>query len=560
MDNYKENGYGSNNDSNEVKNTAPMENEAAGEVSVGDGAETMAQTASENTENTSGNPEAKDEAASAESTHDESEEASTANDIHHGGAPADNPNLTYHYTGGAERPFAPQTPPPRYSTPGAGYQGAQYNAPGRGYAPGQNYTAGGYAGGAGRVYPPHIPTDPPKKEKKGFGAGAIAVLCACGILVSVGSGFLGAMAANSLNKSNNPSGGGSMLVYKNPETGTLDDNDTSAPSTSLEHVAAAVSDSVVEITTEFKVQSSMFQYVSEGAGSGVIISPDGYIITNNHVITYSSSSSGMGGGSTGQVADTITIRLRNGDKYTAKLIGRDADADIAVLKVDATGLTSAVIGNSDNLNVGTDVVAVGNPLGELGGTVTNGIISALDREIDVDGVKMNLLQTNAAVNPGNSGGGLFNMKGELIGVVNAKSSGTGVEGLGFAIPVNDAMDIVEQLMDYGYVRGKIYIGVSFYNAADAYSAYHYFKSQSPGIYVAGTEKGYNDESLKYGDRIIAIDGTEVTSMDSIKSILKSHSVGDTLTFTVYRENKLTEVTVTCYESKPAEGNVSFETN
>lgn len=560
MDNYKENGYGSNNENDAVMNQTPAENEKAEEISAREAdAETIADTASEKAENNMDSPEAEAEAASSESAAQDAQTEGTPGFT--GANTAQNPNVTYHYTGGAERPFAPQTPPPRYGAPGTPHQGAQYNAPAQGYGAGQGYTAGGYTNGTGRVYPPHIPTDPPKKEKKGFGAGAIAVICACSILVAGGSGFLGAMAANSLNKNSTPTGGGgSAVIYKNPETGTADNGEASAPSTSLEHVAAAVSDSVVEITTEFKVQSSMFQYVSEGAGSGVIISPDGYIVTNNHVITYSSSSSGMGGGSTGQVADTITIRMRNGDKYTAELIGRDADADIAVLKVDAQGLTSAVIGNSDNLNVGTDVVAVGNPLGELGGTVTNGIISALDREIDVDGVKMNLLQTNAAVNPGNSGGGLFNMKGELIGIVNAKSSGTGVEGLGFAIPVNDAMDIVEQLMDYGYVRGKVYIGVSFYNATDAYSAYYYFKSQSTGIYVAKTEEGYNDGALKYGDRIIAIDDAEVTSVDSIKSILKDHSVGDTLTFTVYRENKLTETTVTCYESKPAEGNVSFETN
>ena len=552
MDNFKKNGCESNNENNAVENSTPEVSEAEKETFI-HGTDSEAAT-DDKTQSSAQSAEADSNANNA------ADNTPTVADANPSPDSTANPNVTYHYTGGTERPFASQTPPPRYGAPGTPYPGAQYNAPGnapgQGYTQGQGYTAGGYNNGSARVYPPHIPTDPPKKEKKrsGLGAGAIALLCACGILVSGGTGFLGAMAANSMNKNGTPTGGGSAVIYKNPETGTLDGDDAPTPSTSLEHVAAAVSDSVVEIVTEFKAQSSMFQYVTEGAGSGVIISPDGYIVTNNHVIVNSS------GSSNGQVADTITIRLRNGDKYTAELIGRDADADIAVLKVDAEGLTSAVIGNSDSLNVGTDVVAVGNPLGELGGTVTNGIISALDREIDVDGVKMNLLQTNAAVNPGNSGGGLFNMNGELIGIVNAKSSGTGVEGLGFAIPVNDAMDIVEQLMDYGYVRGKVYIGVSFYNATDAYSAYHYFKSQSTGIYVYKAEEGYNDGALKYGDRIIAIDGAEVTSVDSIKSILKEHSVGDTLTFTVYRDNKLTETTVTCYESKPADGDVSFETN
>lgn len=539
MDNYKENGYGSNNGGDSSESSADKAREEF--------------VFSDKVGNTS---DAARESASSET---EAPKADAASASYGAKSAEENPDVTYHYTGGTERPFTSQSAP-HYGN--AQYSGAQYN--------GQGYSAGGYNNGGN--YPPYIPTDPPKKDKKnkkekkarklsGMSTGAIAVLCAGCILVSGGVGFLGAMTAGYVYK-NDTSSGGSTVIYKNPETSAVSGDSTgSTASTTLEQVAAAVSDSVVEITTEFKVQSSMFQYVSEGAGSGVIISADGYIVTNNHVIVYSSSSSSsMSSSTTNQVADTITITLRNGDQYTASVVGRDSDADIAVLKIDAEGLSPAVVGNSDSLNVGTEVIAVGNPLGELGGTVTNGIISALDREIDVDGVKMNLLQTNAAVNPGNSGGGLFNMSGELVGIVNAKSSGTGVEGLGFAIPVNDAMDIVEQLMSYGYVRGKVYIGVSFYNATDAYSAYSYFKSQSTGIYVAKTEEGYNDDVLQYGDRLIAIDGAEVTSVDSIKSILKEHSVGDTLTFTVYRNNILTEVTVTCYESQPADNTVSFETS
>ena len=166
----------------------------------------------------------------------------------------------------------------------------------------------------------------------------------------------------------------------------------------LAQVSALVSDTVVEITTEFLNTSVWFQYVSTGAGSGVILSQDGYVVTNNHVIC----------GEDGVTpADTITVRLTNGDEYEAELIGTDADSDIAILKIDAKGLSPAVCGNSDKLVVGEAVLAVGNPLGELGGTKTEGIISALDREIDVNGTNMTLMQTSAAVNPGNSGGGLF---------------------------------------------------------------------------------------------------------------------------------------------------------
>ena len=239
-------------------------------------------------------------------------------------------------------------------------------------------------------------------------------------------------------------------------------------------------------------------------------------------------------------------------------MGKDADSDIAVINITPDEkLSFAVFGDSDKLTVGEEVIAVGNPLGELGGTVTNGIISALDREINVDGTNMNLLQTNAAINPGNSGGGLFNMKGELVGVVNAKSSGSGIEGLGFAIPANDAFKVAEQLMENGYVTGKVYLGVSFYEATDAFTAYRYFKSQATGLYVAELVEGYNDQVLKYGDRIVAIDGDEVNEFSQIKDLLKEHSVGDVLKFTIHRGGKLMEVEVTCYEYVPEDVNVDF---
>lgn len=389
------------------------------------------------------------------------------------------------------------------------------------------------------------------KERKPMTRGAVAVLCCLMLVLSAGAGFGGAMLAGrvmqptSSETASAPSFSDSVtansdpvVIYKNVEeiatsTGSASDNLT------LSQVAAMVKDSVVEIVTEFNNQSMWYQYVTQGAGSGVVISEDGYIITNAHVITDES---------TGAVADNIIVRLTDTTEYTAKAIAYDADSDIAILKIEATGLSAAQCGNSDNLAVGEELVVVGNPLGELGGTVTNGIVSATQREIQMGGVTMSLIQTNAAVNPGNSGGGMFNMKGQLVGVVNAKSSGTGIEGLGFAIPINYALDITEQLLEYGYVRGKAMIGVSFQDVSSGnYFFYYNIKS---GVYVAELAKGYNDTVLEVGDRVIAVNGKEISSSEDIKAVVSSCSVGDKITFQLYRDDKLMEVEVTCFEKVP----------
>ncbi len=212
---------------------------------------------------------------------------------------------------------------------------------------------------------------------------------------------------------------------------------------SIADIASMNSDSVVEITISATATNVLLgKYTTTGSGSGVIISSDGYILTNNHVV---------------ESAKDINIRLHDGTEYVAKVIGTDSKTDIAVLKVDATNLKPVTIGDSDKLVVGETAVVIGNPLGELGGTVTNGIISALEREITLDGSKMNLIQTNAAINPGNSGGGLFNSKGELVGIVVAKSSGLDIEGLGFAIPINDVKDVISDILNLGYVSGRPFL-------------------------------------------------------------------------------------------------------
>ena len=273
---------------------------------------------------------------------------------------------------------------------------------------------------------------PPKKKNKVLRNLAVALLI---VGLSAGSGALGATLA----------GRGSTTVEPSVQQPAVSTPVATIPGAQISgaglssdtgmtyaEVAAKVKPTVVEITTEQTVNGSYFeQYVQSGAGSGVLITADGYIITNNHVV---------------DGATKITVRLTSGDEYTATLIGTDSQEDIAVIKIDATDLPAAALGDSSKLVVGDEVVAVGNPLGSLGGSVTNGIISALDREIIVSGQSMTLLQTNAAINPGNSGGALLNLDGELVGINTAKLSDTDVEGMGYAIPISDAADLILELM------------------------------------------------------------------------------------------------------------------
>jgi len=296
-------------------------------------------------------------------------------------------------------------------------------------------------------------------------------------------------------------------------------------------------DSVVEITTETVETGTMLQqYISSGAGSGVIITEDGYILTNNHVI---------------EGATNITITLRNGDTYSADLIGLDEQLDIALLKVEASGLSAASIGTSANLVVGQTVVAIGNPLGQLGGTVTDGIISALDRNITLDGETHNLLQTNAAVNPGNSGGGLFDAQGNLIAIVVAKSGGEGVEGLGFAIPIDDVLAILDDLKEHGYVTGRVSLGLSIVEINNEQTAWMYRVNElGTYIYSISTNSSAAEAGLQPGDRIVAVNGTEIESYDDLKAFLKTVSVGDTLRFVVSRSGQPVEINVIAGEYVP----------
>ena len=305
-------------------------------------------------------------------------------------------------------------------------------------------------------------------------------------------------------------------------------------------VSEMVSPSVVVITTEQVVYSQWSWYgqnqVESGAGSGVIISSDGYILTCAHVVSGASQ---------------ITVTIGDTD-YTATVVGEDDTSDVAVLKIDATGLTPATVGDSDSLSVGDSVLAVGNPLGELGGTVTSGIVSALNRSVTIQGNSstntMSLIQMDASVSPGNSGGGLFNMDGELVGVVNAKSSSSDAEGLGFAIPINDAIKVAQDLLENGYVTGRPYMGIT-YLAVNAY-----------GVYVVDVVQGgpADKAGLKAGDRIVSIDGSEVAQKTDLGTIIQNHSAGDTLSITVARSGQMQTVSLTLGEKTAANSTASSQ--
>lgn len=381
----------------------------------------------------------------------------------------------------------------------------------------------------------------PKKEKKPVTRGALVAILIISIIFSgalgIGGGFVAARYFNdgniTINKAVSDSG--------NQGSATASRNNTGSLSTS--EIVSKTANSVVEITTETVTTGSFFQqYVAQGAGSGVIISKDGYILTNNHVI---------------DSANTVKVTTKDGTDYDAEIIGTDSKLDVALLKVDAKDLSPATFGDSSEIKVGDYAVAIGNPLGQLGGTVTDGIVSALDRDVIVGNETMRLMQTNAAINPGNSGGGLFNSNGELIGIVCAKasSSSTEVEGLGFAIPINKVLDILNDLKEYGYVKGRVDLGMTL---SDIQSTTGY----QPGVYVSSvTSSSSADKAgFKSGDLITKINGTNVESVSDVNCIIESLNVGDTVKFSVTRGTRSGELSLTLEEYTPSQNSFNNDTS
>lgn len=372
------------------------------------------------------------------------------------------------------------------------------------------------------------------KEKKSMPIAFLLLIC---MVVSSVFGGGSAFIVNYFIGKNNNSSSDSGLTINQITPDPDGDGYSTAGEISTVEIVDKTADSVVEIITE-SVTTGVFsqQFIKSGAGSGVIIDSKGYIVTNHHVI---------------EGARKISITLRNGKTYSAKLIGSDSKEDLALLKVEADNLIAAVMGDSDTLRVGQRTVAIGNPLGQLGGTVTEGIISALDRELVIDGQTMNLMQTDTAINPGNSGGGMFDGKGNLIGIVVAKSSGSEVEGLGFAIPINDALTVISDLMEYGYVRGRVDIGVEFIDVTSEAVAWMYGLSET-GCYVYEVGRNTNAEEagFKSGDLVKKVDGEDVFNAEDIEKILDKKKVGDVVTFLVKRGSSEHRLTLTLEEETP----------
>jgi serine protease Do len=296
---------------------------------------------------------------------------------------------------------------------------------------------------------------------------------------------------------------------------------------SVQQINSKVKNSVVEITTESVKQGNTWlgEYVTQGAGSGVIIKSNGYIMTNNHVI---------------DGASKITVKAGS-KSYTASVVGTDAENDVAVIKINARNLTAVTYGNSNQSSVGDMAVVIGNPLGSLGGSVSAGIISAKNREVTLNNQTMNLIQTDASVNPGNSGGGMFNDSGQLIGLVVAKSTGEDVEGLGFAIPVNvaakSASKIIKNKGNINSASSKPNTGMSYSDLTDQTAADSAGVTET-GVYVA---RIYSSEAtsagFQTGDMIYKVNGKKISSFSQMKKIIQSHKVGDTLNVVILRNNQ-----------------------
>ena len=278
------------------------------------------------------------------------------------------------------------------------------------------------------------------------------------------------------------------------------------------------------------------------AGSGFILTSDGYIVTNYHVVGD---------------AQTIQVTLYSGDTYDAQYVGGDEDYDIAVIKIEATGLQAVTLGNSEELNVGDHVLAIGNPLGELTFSMRGGMVSSVNRTINVDGTPFNMIQTDTSINPGNSGGPLLNSYGEVVGIVSAKYSSTGsngetAEGLGFAIPINDVSSMIQDIMTNGYVSNRAYLGATI-GTLNASMAQQYRYDITEGAFVYSVEDGgpADQAGLQLGDVITAIDDTEITSLDDLTAARKSYTAGDTCTLTVYRQGETITLQLT-WGAAPAE--------
>ncbi len=337
-------------------------------------------------------------------------------------------------------------------------------------------------------------------------------------------------------------------------TGIVDFVSLSSYSDTAVYAANKILPSIVGIEVKYTItQNSMFSFFGEGpkttseataSGSGIIISEDGYILTNNHVVDSKSESTYY------DISDATSVKvtLSSGEKqtYDAKIVGKDSQTDLAVLKIDAKNLVKAEFANSDSVKIGEFTMAVGNPLA-LGTTITCGVVSAINREVDDgEGNKFTCIQTDAAINSGNSGGALVNSKGQVIGINTLKVSSTGVEGIGFAIPINSTLSVTEELKTYSKVR-RPYIGIGGRNLKEDIAKAHNLVA---GVYVSNVEQFSAAEKagIQIGDVITSIDGKEVKTMDELNEVKNTHKIGDKISLKIYRDGKYQDIQLTLGES------------
>lgn len=406
----------------------------------------------------------------------------------------------------------------------------------------------------------HTPNSDKKKsgKKNGGKIAIISIACALCLVLSCGLGGVAGYFAGAYAGLGSQNGGGASAANPQPPSATVQnyttviENNATNQSSALTKAAEAAHSSVVIIDI---YSSEDYEKINqpEGSGSGVIWTSDGYIVTCNHVV---------------EGASIVKVTLEDGSVYPAEIIGTDSKTDIAVIKISSTTTLTPTIVRGTDLILAESVIAIGNPLGVLGGTVTSGIISSLERTITVEGQSMTLLQTDAAINSGNSGGGLFDINGSLVGIVNAKSTGSTVEGIGYAIPIGTVKTVANELIEHGYVTGRpqlgiTVVGVTTQNYSYLFGAGYYpeleqyaTKTQKdgwgitrrtvvPGVYIVDTSLvgGYAEgsDTLLFGDKILYVGQTEISESTDVKSALSEYSAGDTISVTVLRDQKTTVI-------------------
>lgn len=361
----------------------------------------------------------------------------------------------------------------------------------------------------------------PKKHHRGVGR-VVALILSCAV-ISAACGFGGAILAQNGSRTGKTTVQQSNRTATNVNVKKVDGQTLMSPA----EVYASTVNSVVSINCS-AVSTNIFGQQTESAssGSGFIYTADGYIVTNQHVVANASS---------------INVTLYNGDTYPAKLVGSDSDYDVAVLKIDAKDLPAVTLGSSTDVNVGDTVMAIGNPLGELTFSMSQGIVSCVNRAINVEGTPFNMIQVDASINPGNSGGPLMNLYGEVVGIVSAKYSSyanTTVEGLGFAIPINDVQSIIKDIIENGSVGNKAYMAITAGTMTQQMAA-QYKINATEGVFVYSVEDGGAGDKagLKLGDVITKLNDTQITSMEDLSAAKKGFKAGDTVTLTVLRDGK-----------------------